>query len=88
MNVTRENRVVKKTVVVEETEQVFTLELNREEACALMAVCGRIIGSTEKNSLRDTVTSPLWKELNKSISFYDPDVQKYADTVVQKMEIR
>lgn len=77
MKVAKNSR--KAEVVTYRVEEVYTLELNKDEATALMALVGTVSGHRETNNVR-TVTDRIYNGLKDAgISFLgNPDVDNYT----------
>lgn len=90
MNVSKETRQVERVVTEMVDEDVITIELNREETAALIAILGKIGGFTyEKPNLRTVLSDGLWHELQdiSGISWKDEVSFKYYNTITQSMMI-
>lgn len=76
MELSVKDKEVKKVVI--ETEKVYNLELSHEEACAVVAVFGKLGGHVDNDNPRD-VTDKIYKALRDAgVSFFSADVSKYA----------
>lgn len=63
-----------------DVQRVIQVELTEEEALALFAVLGRITGYRKTDSVRQVVTSKLWREIMKAtgVHWSDERVTKYS----------
>lgn len=82
-----EKKTVAREVVTTTEEEVFSLELSREEACALQAVLGHISGSANTNNIRNT-TNKIYQGLSElGINYFSGEVAKYAKNIRHGMEV-
>lgn len=87
MQVNKETRVREVVTKTEVEEEVFVLELSREEANALQAVVGRISGSCKTDNLRDT-TNAIYHALDDAgIDWFKEPVQKYNRHINQSLVV-
>lgn len=76
-------RQVTKTYVETIEDEVFTLELTREEAIMLLAVSGSVSGYVATNSIR-SLTDRLYSELKDTldVEWDSPAIVKYTDNII------
>lgn len=81
-------REVTRTVTETVSEEVYSIELNREQVCALFAVLGAVGGSVDENNPRDVTDEIYWNLSNVAgINYSTPAVKKYSDNIGRSLRV-